>query len=271
VSIDRLRAHYGFSRMPFGKELAPQSLFRSKGHAEAVARISWLISERGIGLVTGEVGAGKTVAARAATAALDRSRYTLVYLSDPSLGVRGLYAEIVRALGAVPRFLRAGLIPQAQELLATEETERAKKVVVIADEAHLMSPEQLESLRLLTNADMDSRAPLACLLLGQPTLRRRLRLGSFAALDQRIGLRYNIEGMDLAETASYVKHHLALAGRSDPLFSDDAIALIHQTARGIPRAVNNLALQSLVAAFLDGKGIVDESSARSGVAEVTSD
>ena len=77
--------------------------------------------------------------------------------------------------------------------------------------------------------------------------------------------------MDLAETASYVKHHLALAGRSDPLFSDDAIALIHQTARGIPRAVNNLALQSLVAAFLDGKGIVDESSARSGVAEVTSD
>jgi type II secretory pathway predicted ATPase ExeA len=126
-------------------------------------------------------------------------------------------------------------------------------------------------LRLLTNADMDSRAPFACLLLGQPTLRRRLRLGTFAALDQRIGLRYNIEGMDLAETAAYVKHHLSLAGRSDPLFSDDAIALVHQTARGIPRAVNNLALQSLVAAFLGGKGIVDESATRAGVAEVTSD
>jgi type II secretory pathway predicted ATPase ExeA len=68
-----------------------------------------------------------------------------------------------------------------------------------------------------------------------------------------------------------VKHHLSLAGRSDPLFSDDAIALVHQTARGIPRAVNNLALQSLVAAFLGGKGIVDESSTRAGVAEVTSD
>jgi type II secretory pathway predicted ATPase ExeA len=68
-----------------------------------------------------------------------------------------------------------------------------------------------------------------------------------------------------------LKHHLSLAGRSDPLFSDDAITLIHQTARGIPRAVNNLALQSLVAAFLDGRGIVDESSARAGIAEVTSD
>ena len=134
-----------------------------------------------------------------------------------------------------------------------------------------MSSEQLESLRLLGNADMDSRAPFALVLLGQPTLRRRLRLGSFAALDQRIGLRYNIEGMGLVETAAYVKHHLSLAGRSDPLFSDDAIALVHQTARGIPRAVNNLALQSLVAAFLGGKGIVDESSTRAGVAEVTSD
>jgi len=79
-------------------------------------RISWLIAERGIGLVTGEVGAGKTVDARAATAALDCSRFSVVYLSDPTLGVRGLNAEIVRALGAVLRFLRAGLIPQAQEL-----------------------------------------------------------------------------------------------------------------------------------------------------------
>ena len=271
MSIDRLRAHYGFTRMPFGKDLAPQALYRSRGHAEAVARISWLIAERGIGLVTGEVGAGKTVAARAATAGLDRSRFSVVYVGDPGLGVRGLYTEIVRSLGGDPMFLRANLIHQAQELLAAEEGERAKKVVIIADEAHLLSTEQLESLRLLTNADMDSRAPFACLLVGQPTLRRRLRLGTFAALDQRIGLRYHLEGMELTETATYLKHHLALAGRSDALFSDDAVALIHQTARGIPRAVNNLALQSLVAAFLEGKGIVDESSARAGVAEVTSD
>src|SRR5437660_588533 len=75
--------------------------------------------------------------------------------------------------------------------------------------------------------------------------------------------------MDLAETAGYVKHHVGLAGRSDPLFSDDAVALIHQTSRGIPRAVNNLAVHSLVAAFTDGKGLVDESSARAAVVEVT--
>jgi type II secretory pathway predicted ATPase ExeA len=77
--------------------------------------------------------------------------------------------------------------------------------------------------------------------------------------------------MDLGETVGYVKHHLQLAGRSDPLFSDDAVALIHQTARGVPRAVNNLAVQALIAAYVDGKGIVDESSAKAAVTEVTSE
>jgi type II secretory pathway predicted ATPase ExeA len=118
---------------------------------------------------------------------------------------------------------------------------------------------------------MDSASPFALVLLGQPTLRRRLKLGTFAALSQRITLRYQLDGMTLEESTGYLRHHLALAGRSDPLFSDDAVALIHQQARGMPRAVNNLAIQSLVAAFLDGKAIVDESSARAAVTEVTSD
>ena len=78
-------------------------------------------------------------------------------------------------------------------------------------------------------------------------------------------------GMTAEETKSYLRHHLALAGRSDTLFSDDAIALIHQVSRGYPRAVNNLAVQALVAAFASNKAIVDESSARAAVAEVTTE
>jgi len=134
-----------------------------------------------------------------------------------------------------------------------------------------LDAEQLEGLRLLTNVEMDSRSPFACLLIGQPTLRRRIRLGAFAALDQRVALRYAMTGMDAAETSSYVAHHLKLAGRSDTLFSDDAMALVHQVSRGLPRAVNNLAVQSLVAAFAENKTIVDESSARAAVTEVTSE
>jgi len=94
-------------------------------------------------------------------------------------------------------------------------------------------------------------------------------LGTFAALNQRIALRYVLEGMTKEETGAYVAHHLKLAGRSDgTIFSDDAVALVHQVSRGLPRAVNNLATQSLVAAYAASKGTVDESSVRAAVSEV---
>lgn len=124
---------------------------------------------------------------------------------------------------------------------------------------------------MLTNHDMDSTSPLACLLVGQPTLRRNIKLGMLAALDQRIAIRYNMPPMTSEETTSYLAHHLALAGRSDTLFSDDAITLIHDTSRGYPRAVNNLAVQALLSAYADNKSIVDEASARAAVAEVTAE
>ena len=82
MSIDRLRVHYGFSRMPFGKDLVPGMLHAHDAHAQAVARIQWCIQEQAIGVISGECGAGKTVAARAAVAGLDASRHTVLYLGD---------------------------------------------------------------------------------------------------------------------------------------------------------------------------------------------
>lgn len=87
MSIDRLRAHWGPSRMPFGKDLAPSMLHGHRSHAEAVARISWCVAESAVGVITGECGSGKTVAARAATSALDASRHTIIYLGAPGVGV----------------------------------------------------------------------------------------------------------------------------------------------------------------------------------------
>jgi type II secretory pathway predicted ATPase ExeA len=163
------------------------------------------------------------------------------------------------------------LIPQAQEMLAAESAERGKHVVLIIDEAHLLDAESLEGIRCLSNMGMDQTAPFCLLLLGQPTLRRKLRQGTFTALDQRIAVRYAINGLSAEETQSYVEHHLALAGRSDTLFSDDAVALIHDTSRGLPRLINNLAVGSLIAAFASKKGIVDASAARAAVAEISAE
>jgi type II secretory pathway predicted ATPase ExeA len=266
--IQKLQAHYGFTKMPFGRDLAPGMLHRHASHNEAVARISWCVAERAIGVVTGEVGAGKTVSVRTALAALDATRHTVIYLPNPQVGVRGIHEAIITAFGANPTNLSSRLITQATGALAAERDERGRTPVLVLDEAHLLSYDQLETIRMLTNHGMDADSPLACLLIGQPTLRRQMRLAVLAALEQRIAVRYAMPPMTTEETAGYVKHHIALAGRADTLFSDDAVTLIHTTARGYPRAVNNLALQSLVATFAASKAIVDETAARTAVNEL---
>jgi type II secretory pathway predicted ATPase ExeA len=269
--IERLQAHYGFTKPPFGRDLAPNMLHRHGAHAEAVARISWCVDQRALGVITGEVGAGKTVAMRAALSTLDTSRHTVIYLPNPAVGARGIHHAIVTTLGGVPRFHHATLIPQATDALAVEHAERGRIPILVIDEAHLLNHDQLEGIRMLTNHDLDSRTPFACLLVGQPTLRRKIKLGVLAALDQRIAVRYTMPAMTAQETADYLRHHLKLAGRSDTLFSDDAANLIHQTSRGYPRAVNNLAIQALIATFAANKSIVDESCTRTAITEVTSD
>lgn len=264
-------SHFGFTAMPFGKGIAAADLFARPSHDEAVARIRFCVSESLLGVIVGEVGVGKTVALRAAVHGLDPAAHQVIYVADPAFGTRGLYVTIASALGAAPRYAKAELMAQAQGLLAAEEQERRRRVVLVLDEAHLLSPEQLEAIRLLTNAEMDSRSPFALLLLGQPTLVRRLRMGVFAALDQRIATRYQVRPMDLAESAGYLRHKLALVGRSDPLFADDAVARLHAASLGLPRALDNLARDALIAAAADGRALVDDACAKKAVAEAISE
>jgi type II secretory pathway predicted ATPase ExeA len=263
--------YYGFARTPFTKQLAPAQLFDHPSHAEAVARLRYLVDETAIGLLTGEVGAGKTVAARAAVAQLEPARHTIVYLPNPAVGARGLHHHLVTALGGTPRFHRPALIAQTSDLLARETDERDKRVVLVCDEAHLLDADQLEQLRLLTNQDMDAASPLALILLGQPTLRRLVRRGSFAALDQRIAVRYHLQPLNAEQTASYLRHHLALAGRSDPLFADDAARAIHHAARGLPRQIGNLAVAALIAGYARRNTIIDHDCATAAIADHTAE
>jgi type II secretory pathway predicted ATPase ExeA len=261
--------HFGLTRMPFAKSIAAADLFPRSAHAEAVARIGFCISEGLLGVLVGDVGCGKTVAVRAAVDGLDRTRVQIIYVANPAFGTRGLYVTIVTALGGTPRYRKAELIAQTADLLAAEDAERHRRVVLVVDEAHLLTPDQLEELRLLTNADFDSRTPFAGILVGQPTLSRRLRMGVFAALDQRIAVRFALTPMDLGESLSYLRHHLALAGRTDPLFADDAVARLHRAANGLPRQLNNAATAALIAAAAEGKALVDDACAKRAAAELT--
>jgi type II secretory pathway predicted ATPase ExeA len=243
------------------------ALSHHKSHEEAVARVCWTVAQRQVMVLTGEVGAGKTLAVRAALGSLEPSRHVVVYVPDPTISMRGIHTRITTALGGEPQFYTGVLATQTARLLAGELDERGRLPVVVIDEAHMLSNLELESLRMLTNSDMDTASVFALILVGQPTLRRRLKLAVLSALDQRVGTRYTVAGMTRAETASYMAAHLVWAGRGDVLFSDDAVSVIHDASRGLPRGVNNLALSSLIAAYAAGKGIVDQSAAQAAVVE----
>ena len=149
--IANLQAHYAFSRMPFTSAVPVPAPYASAAHKEAVARLRWLISARGLGVLTGEVGSAKTVALRAAADGLYASHHTLIYLPNPQIGVRGIHGALAMALCQAPRFYHSTLIPQVEAALAAEADERNRDVVLAVDESHLLTGEQLEAVRMLTN------------------------------------------------------------------------------------------------------------------------
>ena len=269
LMIDAVIDRFGLTRMPFGRDLPPGRLHRHADCAEAAARITWAVAGRTIGVITGEVGTGKTAAIRAAVAGLDPAGHHVIYIGNPATGVRGILAGIVTALGGRPVHGTAALAVQAWNVLAGEAAERGRTPVLVIDEAHLLDHGQLEAVRMLTNHEMDSSTPFATILVGQPTLRHSIKLGVLAALDQRITVRYQMKGMTPDETASYIRHHLEAAGRTADLFTDDAVTQIHQAARGKPRTVNNIAVAALIATAGAGKNLVNHAAARAAIAEVT--
>src|SRR5487761_1328355 len=112
MSVTSFLAHFGLERTPFSKQIASRDLFARSAHQEAIARIHFCIGEYGLGVITGEVGVGKTDALRAALVGLDPPHHKVIYIPNPGIGVFGLYVAIVRALGAVPRLWRIDLIAQ---------------------------------------------------------------------------------------------------------------------------------------------------------------
>jgi hypothetical protein len=134
--LDKIQSYFGLTAMPFGRALAPGNLFRSADHAQAVARIGYGIATRGITVVTGKVGVGKTVAARAAIDRAEPARHHLIYIPDPTVGARCIYHHIVSALGGRPSFHNAALVPQARDALAAEHGERGRVPILCIDEGH---------------------------------------------------------------------------------------------------------------------------------------
>ncbi|MHB1938978.1 MAG: ExeA family protein [Acidobacteriaceae bacterium] len=238
------RQFYELSGPAFGKSLTHNALLVYPQLEELGEEIDELIVEGGIGIVTGEMGIGKTTSLRYCTEALHERNCHVAYHGSSRHAVAVLQG-LVEALGVAPASLRVHLLRQLTQLVWRMWQEQRKRTVVILDDAHLLEDSFLEDARLLTNFGMDDADPLVLLLVGHPSLRMRLGRPVHLALLDRVRMHYRLEGLSCEETAQYVDRHLKHAGARREVFTPDAKAAIFEHSQGIPRRINQLAREVL--------------------------
>jgi type II secretory pathway predicted ATPase ExeA len=250
-------AYFGFLKEPFTKDIAAKALFVSAQLQALFARLRQLLSRRGMALITGEVGSGKSTAMRAFAEALEKTQYDWVYIDDPTLGLRGIWNSIATQLGLNTRFFKWQLMPALKHAIEKNHHDFGKTTIVVIDDAQLLKPAALEELRLFTNFKIDSHSPLTLILLAQPEFRKLIQLKALEAFNQRLMLRAHLVGLSQDEAKAYVQHHLEVAGRTAALFTDDVIAEIYQQAKGLPRLINTLCYECLWETYEQNKNLVD--------------
>jgi type II secretory pathway predicted ATPase ExeA len=244
------RKHFALTRHPFEKDLAPDDLFETAALSELTVRLTHLLDMRGIGLVTGESGSGKTTACRRLVAGLNTGLHRVLYVSLTTGNVMDLYKTIAWELGLPTERNRAALFKQIRSEVSRLCAENRLRPVLIVDEAHHLRTDVLEDLRLLTNYAMDSENRLCVVLVGHPGLRRRLNMAALDALAQRVVVRAHVRGIARDELGPYLEHRLRLAGCELPLFEPPTIEAIFQASNALPRRVNLLAHHALFAAAI---------------------
>jgi type II secretory pathway predicted ATPase ExeA len=250
--------HFALTRFPFHDNLETDELFDSTAITEAQTRLHHLLELKGIGLLTGEVGSGKTTVCRKTTASLHAGLYRLFYVTLATGNVMGMYKSIAWELGLPTERNRAGASRAIRTEVTRLVTEAKTQPVLVVDEAHHLRNDVLEDLRLLTNYQMDAENRLCLLLVGLTELRRRLSMTVHESLDQRIVVRHHLPGLTRDELPRYLEHRLRLAGTELTLFTPPAVEGLFQAANGMPRKVNRIAHYALAAAAIDNAQQVND-------------
>lgn len=238
------RKFHGLTRTAFGKSITRKHLLIYPQLEELTAELEMLLEDGGVGVLTGEVGIGKTTALRSFLNGLE-DRSCQVCYHGSSRHSAAILQGLVEGLGAAPSYQRTALLRQISGLVERLWAEQRKKTFVIVDDAQLVEDGLLEDLRLLTNYEMDSADPMVLLLVGHPALRVRLRRPIHLALWDRVRMVYRLEGLSSEETSEYLERHLEAAGGSGDTFTPEAREEIFEHSQGIPRRINQLALLSL--------------------------
>lgn len=253
---------YKFKENPFNITSDPDFYFSSSRHTEAISHLVYGINERkGILVITGEIGTGKTTLCRTLLNQLDEKTKTALIL-NPSFSDLQLLKLILKDLGINhPAKTKFDLIDTLNEFLI-EETSLGNNVVIIIDEAQNLGVKQLEQIRLLSNLETEKEKLLQIVLVGQPELMDKLKLDSLRQLNQRIAVRYHIMPLDITEAISYILHRLNVAS-VDPAhckvkFTQEALETIFNISKGTPRMINVLCDRALLAGFTLEATVIDQ-------------
>ncbi len=247
------KAFYNLKRNPFEITPDPSFLFSTRRHNEALAALYYGVRRhKGFVVLTGEVGTGKTLLLRCLLQSLKQSNdVKYAYVFNGRLSPLEFLQYIAGDLGlpAAGKNKSELLLELASFVVARGQ--KKLTTVLVVDEAHHLSTDILEEIRLLTNLETADEKLLQILLVGQPELDEKLDSVDLRQLKQRVALRSHLASLDLNETKGYIERRLQLAGSSNPseLFPQETIAAVHRHSRGIPRLINTICENALIAAY----------------------
>src|SRR5262249_6714200 len=252
--------YYGLKEIPFGLTPNPKYIFKTESYLEVIANLKYGISHhKGLVVVTGEVGTGKTTTLRSMMQQLGHDMLA-VYVLNPYLTVGEFYEVLVRGLrlGISPVVSKPEILDVLTRCLVQRHN-KSLRTVLIVDEAHGLSPIVLEEIRLLANLETNTEKLLQIVLCGQPELRDTLNLPAFRQLKQRVSLRCSIKPLNGFEIDKYVRFRLKTAGAARvDLFDLDALDLIGRVSLGIPRVVNNICDNALLQGYARARNVITQ-------------
>ncbi|MDD5432877.1 MAG: AAA family ATPase [Candidatus Omnitrophica bacterium] len=242
---------YGLKERPFNITSDPSFFFSSLKHKEALAHLLYGVTQRrGIIVLTGEIGTGKTTICRFLLNQLEKNVKT-AFILNPHFSETQLLEAIIKDFGISSKGKsRLALVSELNDFLLNE-SESGNNIVLIIDEAQNLKPPILEQIRLLSNLETEKEKLLQVVLVGQPELNRKLDLYDLRQLRQRVMVRYHISPLDKLEIKDYIKHRINIAGGSNNIeFTEEAIDKISFFSGGTPRLINMICDRALLAGFV---------------------
>ncbi len=245
-------AYFGLRGKPFQLNPDPSFFYGSRGHRRAMAYLEYgLHQNEGFIVVTGEVGAGKTLLVRSLLEKLDPSKIVAANLVSTQIDADDILRLVAAAFGIPSKHLAKSDLLLAIEAFLVSTTAAGKRALLIVDEAQNLTQRAVEELRMLSNFQLEDHALLQSFLVGQPEFRTIMQSPEMVQLRQRVIASYHLGPLDVAETQAYVEHRLGCVGwKGNPAFDGEAMRSIFSHSQGIPRRINALCDRIMLAAFL---------------------